>query len=203
MPLHQAPPGRSAPATHRAGVWRAHGGAVAPAAAAAARTVLLVTAFLGVALPGLAKAYYAGKKEMIQKAECIAIVNITGVEQVEKQGKPWIYRQKASATIVRCLKGDATGAIVLYGMETFICAQCQFERGRFILFLRKDGELWVGSNWHLGIRPITGEQVKWYKGEENLFEMADAPLADVLKEISAIVAEQANAAGKTQSGDAK
>ena len=63
------------------------------------KRILLFVVLLGIASPCFAKAYYAGKKEMIQKAECIAIVNITRVEKADKKGKPWTYRQKASATV--------------------------------------------------------------------------------------------------------
>ena len=67
-----------------------------------------------------AKAYFAGKKEMIEKAECIAIVNIDKIEKVQKKGQHWTYHQKASGTIEKTLKGDASGIIEIFGMEDFI-----------------------------------------------------------------------------------
>lgn len=68
-----------------------------------------------------AKARYAGKKDMIQEARCIAIVSITKVEEADKKGNAWTYRQKVSATVQQCLKGDVKGEITVYGLETFIC----------------------------------------------------------------------------------
>ena len=79
--------------------------------------------------------------EMIQKAECIVIVSITAVEETEKKGTVWTYRQKATARVEECLKGDVKGTVEIYGQETFICAQCRYGEGRFILFLRRDGNL--------------------------------------------------------------
>jgi len=128
--------------------------------------------------------YAAGKEDMIREAACIAIVSITKVEKADTKESSWTYRQKASATVQRCLKGDVKGEITVYGLENFICAQCRYEEGRFILFLRKDGALWVGSNWQLGIRPIKGDKVEWFKDDKTLFEMKDTPLEDVIAEIN-------------------
>ncbi len=89
---------------------------------------------LGVSCPCFGKARYAlSVKDMIQEAQCIAVVNITKVEEADKKEKSWIYRQKATATVEQCLKGDIKGDITIYGLEDFICAQCRYEKGRFIL----------------------------------------------------------------------
>jgi hypothetical protein len=147
------------------------------------RRILLFIVILGIAAPCFSKARYAGKEEMIQEAEFIAIVTITGVEAAEKKAKTWTYRQKAMATVERRLKGDAADKIEIYGMETFICAQCRYEKGRFILFLRKDEGLWVGSNWQLGIRPIKKGNVAWFNDEQ-------VPLSKVVEEIETVLREQ-------------
>ena len=154
------------------------------------KRILIAVMFLGFASPCFAKAYYAPKEEMIQKTECIVIVEITKVEEAEKKGKSWTYSQKASATVKRCLKGDAKGGIEIYGMENFICAQYRFEKGTFLLFLRKEEGFWVGSNWHLGIRPITKDKVEWFKDDEARFEMKETPLDDVIVEIKQVIEEQ-------------
>lgn len=154
------------------------------------RGVRLVLVLLGMAGACFGKAYYAGKKEMVLKAECIAVVNITKVEKTSRKGEPWTYSQKASGTVEQCLKGDIRGRIEIYGMESFICAQCRYEPGRFLLFLRKDGSFWVGSNWHLGIRPIRDSRVEWFKDAASRFEMKEAPLAAVIAEIKAILEQK-------------
>ena len=164
------------------------------------KRILLLLILLGVASPCFAKARYAQKKDMIEEAECIAIVNITKVEEADKKGNSWTYRQKATATVEQCLKGDVKGNITIYGLETFICAQCRYETGRFILFLRKDGSLWVGSNWHLGIRPIKEKTVQWFKDDNTFFEMKDTPLDKVVDEIKTVVKEQKKEAPNKPTG---
>lgn len=139
-----------------------------------------------------AKAYYARKAEMIQKAEAIVVVNVTKVEAVQKQGKPWTYSQRTTAEVEQTLKGAVTGTIEIYGMESFICARCEYKTGRFLLFLRKgDEDFWHGANWHLGIRSITDDKVNWFKDEKSLFEMTPQPLPDVVKEIESVLKEKA------------
>lgn len=166
--------------------------------------LFLLIMLLAVTSPCFAKARYAQKKDMIKEAESIVIVEITKIADSEKAGKPWTYRQKASATVKRCLKGEAKGEIEIYGMENFICAQCRYEKGNFILFLRKEEGFWVGSNWELGIRPITNNKTQWFKDDETLFEMKPALLDDVIKEINAVVKEQMKETpNKPDTGDGK
>ncbi len=154
------------------------------------KRVILVLMLFGVSSPCFAKARYADKTNMIQEAECIVIVEITKVEKSEMKGNPWTYSQKASATVKRSLKGNLKDDIAIYGMENFCCAQCRYEKGSFILFLRKEDDFWVGSNWHLGIRPITKDKAQWFKDDKTRFEMKPTPLDDVIKEISTVVEEQ-------------
>lgn len=132
-------------------------------------------------LPG--KAYYAGKKEMIEKAEAIAIVKITHVERVDKKGSYWTYHQRAMGIVEKSLKGTIRDSTEIYGMENFICAKCEFHEGLFLLFLRKDGGFWVCSNWHLGIRAIKAGQVEWFKNEAAPFESEERSLEEVIREI--------------------
>ena len=140
-----------------------------------------------VAPASFARARYAGKKEMIEKAECIVVVTITSIEETQTMGRVWTYGQKVTAKVEKCLKGDAEGTIEIYGMENFICARCEFKKGRFILFLRKDEGLWVGSNWNIGIRQIVDDKVEWFKDDETLLDMQPTPLKDVIDDIKAVL----------------
>ena len=151
---------------------------------------LLFLMLIGFASLCFSKAYFAPKKEMIQKTECIVLVEITKVEKATEKGKTWTYSQRASATVKQCFKGDVKGTIEIFGMENFACAQCQYTQGTFILFLRKDEGFWSCSNWHLGIRPVKGEKVEWFKNDENPFEMKEATIADVIQEIAVVIREQ-------------
>lgn len=159
------------------------------------KKLLAVLVLLGLTGTAFAKAYFSPKKEMIQRAEAIAVVNITSV--IETNVDPvahvpgWAYRQKATAEVERSLKGDAKGTIEIYGLESFICAQCRYEKGKFLVFLRKENGRWVGSNWQPGIRAITGDNVAWLTKDDDAFESKPAPLADVLSEIEAQVKKDA------------
>ena len=153
------------------------------------KILLLILILIGIASPIFAKARYAQKKDMIKEAELIVIVNITKVEKTAKGGAVWAYRQKATATIEQCLKGNEKGNITIYGYETFQCAHCLYKKGRFILFLKKDGDLWVGSNWQAGIFPIKNDNVLWFKDDES-WETKDVPLKKVIDEINTVVKEQ-------------
>lgn len=137
------------------------------------------------------KAYFAPKAEMIRRAEAIAVVNIAAVGKVEKTTEGWTYAQKATGTVERCLKGGLSGGIEIHGMESFICAQCRYATGRHLLFLRKEGNLWVGANWQPGIRPIDGDRVSWFAEDDDAFASRSVPLADVLTEIEARVKKDA------------
>lgn len=145
---------------------------------------ILILAFLCFSGMDLfAKAYFQTKDEMIEKAEVIAIISIGEVKVAETHGVNWTYRQSAIATVESVLKGTLPKTITLYGMENFPCAQCLLGKGRFIAFLKKDGDLWTGSNWHLSFRPIQGTTVEWYKAEDDRYEMVPIPLETVIQEI--------------------
>ena len=134
-----------------------------------------------------AKAYYQPKDEMISRAFVIAVITLSEVKDIESTGKTWTYRQQGSAIVEQVLKGDIPAAFTLHGSESFICARCPLAPGRFLAFLRKDGELWVGSNWHLSLRPVSGKTVEWFAGDESRFTMKATSLDDVLTEIRAMV----------------
>ena len=138
----------------------------------------------------IAKAYFQTKRQMIEGAEVIAIISISEIRPSEAVGKTWTYRQEASAQAETVLKGELPEEFTLHGSETFICAQCPLSQGRFLAFLKKDGELWAGSNWHLSLRPVTEDEVAWYADEENRYEMKPASLEKVVDEIKRRLADQ-------------
>lgn len=139
-------------------------------------------------LPASAKAYFQTKQEMIERAEVIAIITITDARPGDAKGRIWTYRQEGRAKVENILKGDIPRAFTLHGAETFICAQCPIANGRFFAFLKKDGDLWTGSNWHLSLRPIRNDEVDWYVADENRYEMKPVLLEKVVAEIKAQLA---------------
>lgn len=96
------------------------------------------------------------------------------------------------------LKGELPDEFVLYGAETFICAQCSLDKGSFIVFLKKDGDLWTGSNWQLSLRKINKGAVDWYVANDKRYEMAPAPLEEVVKEIKVLVSQASRSASATR-----
>ncbi len=157
------------------------------------RVLIAVCVMLAVSAPVFGDARYAGKEAMIREADAIVVATVTKVEKDKTRGRHWTYGQKAMATVEQCLKGGLAAQIEIRGMEDFICAQCRFETGRFLLFLRRDGELWAGSNWHLSIRANKDGKVAWFKPGGTLFDSTEQPLDAVLAEVRKTL-EAANAA---------
>jgi hypothetical protein len=130
--------------------------------------LLLFTLFAGALPRAFAKAHYALEDEMIERAEIIAIVDISRVEEAKTKGTHWTYSEIAHATVQQTLKGTLPQTVRLYGGEDFICAQVRFAAGRYLVFLRRDGERLAGCNWHLSVRPIKEAQVEWYAPGQRL-----------------------------------
>jgi hypothetical protein len=149
------------------------------------------------------KANFYSRTELIQKATAIAIVQIEKPEPAKptgnnQQGDPFagelamgksgmVYRQQAKVRVQKVLKGDLPKEFTLYGQESFICAGCVLTEGRFLAFLTKDGDLWVGANWHLSLRPIQNEQVEWYVTDEQRYPMKFQDFDDVVAEVLAAI----------------
>jgi hypothetical protein len=132
------------------------------------------------------KAGYEDKAEMLKQAEIIALVDITKVESAKAKGKTWTYSEVASAKAERVLKGKLPNEVKLYGRENFICAQVRYQPGKFLVFLRHDEDMLVGVNWHLGVRPVSGETVEWLSGDDRFATKVES-LATVLQEIETVL----------------
>ncbi len=154
------------------------------------KIVLLIVLICSFPTILFAKAYFAGKNEMIERAECIAIVEISQTEKIDKMGNHWTYHQKAKGTVETLLKGNVSGDIEIYGMENFICAQCKFTKGRFLLFMNKDNNFWIGSNWHVGICCIKDGNIDWFKDDTSPFETERQPLKEVILDIQNTLKEK-------------
>ena len=146
-----------------------------------------MTVWLISSAPALfAKAYFASAQEMVQGSVAIAILDISKVEAVEAKGDHWTYRERAQATVDRTLKGSLPKQVQLFGNETFICAQVRFQPGRYLAFLRRDGEKLVGANWHFSIRPIKDDQVEWYSEKQRL-DLSWQPLSAVVEQMNELI----------------
>ena len=159
------------------------------------QSLLAVSLILLLAANAHSDAAYKGKVEMIETAAAIAVVEITGTEKVSVKGKQWIYQQKASAKVEQVLKSNLADRVSLYGDENFLCAQCHFEAGRYLVFLDRDGDLLTGNNWQLSTHKITGEAVEWLD-DVKFFEKKVVALSGVLQEIEQALAKAKPAAPK-------
>lgn len=151
--------------------------------------------------PVEAKAYFQTRSELIQKATVIAIIELQEPQAAKADpskgktdpfantvtGKVWSYSTQSKATLIKVIKGELPKTFTLYGGESFVCAQCTLSKGRFLAFLTKDDDYWVGSNWHLSLRPIKDGKVEWYVAEEQRSPMEYQNLEKVTADIKAIL----------------
>lgn len=120
----------------------------------------LLFAFL-LAHPAYGKAYFAARKEMVDRADIIALVDLGAVEKCLEKGQYFEYQEKASAKVEKLYKGKLPNFCTIYGAETFRCAQMRLVPGRAIVFLKKDTPQYHGSNWHLSLNHISGDKINW------------------------------------------
>lgn len=151
---------------------------------------------LAVSWSAFGSAIYLSRTEMIQKAVAIAIIEIddpidntlTEVDPFASKPAKEHYRRQARVRVEKTLKGTVPQEFTLYGNGSFICAQCSLSKGKFLAFLAKDKDLWVGANWQLSLRPIRDIEVEWYVSEEQRFPMTFQKLDEVEKQIQELLA---------------
>lgn len=129
-----------------------------------------------------AKAYYAPKSEMIENSCAIAIIHVKDAKEVKSKGVHWDYNELANVDVEKVIKGTLPPSIELLGDENFICEQCKVTPGKYLAFLKPEGNKWVCANWYLSVRPIEGTQVKWYENEFGL-KLSSRSLDSVIKDI--------------------
>jgi hypothetical protein len=135
-----------------------------------------------------ARASFKDKLEMIKTAKIIAIVEIGEVERTSVKGQVWTYEQKASANVVQVIKGELPSQTVLYGDQSFECAQCRWQTGRYLVFLDHDKELLTGNNWQYSACKITGETILWFP-ESEVFKSKPMRLTSVVAGIQKILSK--------------
>ena len=117
----------------------------------------------------LGRAYAEGgyhpPREMIRLSEFVAVLTIDRVTPLPKTERPrWHYGQRAHAVVERNVKGALPRAIDIYGDENFVCQQTELSPGRYLAFLARGSDNRLHSvNYQMGIRPIRGDSVEWYR----------------------------------------
>jgi hypothetical protein len=135
------------------------------------------------------KAAYRSYPEMIETSEIVAVIDVIEIVPTQTKGSHRNYRQKITAKSLQVLKGQLDQLTTIYGLEDFICAQCHFEKGRQLVFLRRDNDLLAGSNWYLSIRPIIDDKVEWFKDSSSI-DLIPMSLDTVLEQVKAEINKQ-------------
>lgn len=131
-----------------------------------------------------AKAAFKSATDMIADADVIAVVRVESVENASVKSGHWTYSKRAVTVPLQVIKGKVPGKFYMLGGENFICAQCNYEPGKALVFLKKEGDAFRGNNWHLSIRPIRESKVEWFKeGGKSLFDMQPMPLKVVVPKV--------------------
>lgn len=158
------------------------------------RSILLVLSTLALAGTAWARPYYAPKPVMIASSEVIAVVDVQRVQRTRVRGETWTYAQAADAAVVQVIKGQLPRRVRLHAQENFICTRIDYRPGRYLVFLRRDGELWVGSNWYLSARPVEDGSLEWYANNHDSgssstqIRLERRPLGVVIAEVRAFMA---------------
>jgi hypothetical protein len=135
-----------------------------------------------------AKAYHANRREMIERASFIALVEVEKPQACDYRGKTWTYGMRARARVLQRIKGDLPADIDLYGQENFECAQVTLRAGRCLVFLEREGKGYRGCNWGASCLPVdASNRVAWLAGPESRHSDCQRPLAQVLAEIEAVL----------------
>lgn len=147
-------------------------------------SALLSTALFLSGSPAWTKAYYPSAREMIQKAEFIALVSLDEPVQQEVKGS-WTYGEATDARLNKSIKGSLPSKFKIHGREDFRCAQCHFPKGESLVFLRKDHDLYVGQAWGISCLPVKSGQVDWFSDLNLRVSDAKVSLKDCIKQIEA------------------
>jgi hypothetical protein len=130
------------------------------------------------------RAYYAGRREMVDKSDLIAVVSIDKVVECEKKGLHWTYSQYAKAKVLELIKGKAGSLIDIYGGENFKCGRNSLYAGKVLVFLSKEGDYYTGCNWAHSSMPITEGKVNWMTDPDGL-KLKETGLKQVIADIKA------------------
>jgi hypothetical protein len=88
--------------------------------------------------------------------------------------------------VERILKGKLPKEMKLYGNEGNSYVKNGLLPGRHLVFLSRDGQLFIDRQWNASLRPITNNVVDWYATEAGS-NLEPAPLDEIVKEINAVL----------------
>ncbi|MFN0129497.1 MAG: hypothetical protein ACKV19_22755 [Verrucomicrobiales bacterium] len=152
--------------------------------------IFLLAALIAVRQYAHAKAYFQTESELVTQSTAIAIIELSDPVDSDQKGGTWTYRKSASAKVIDRVAGTIPDTFTLFGDETFICAQCHLVAGRYLAFLRRDGDLWAGANWNLSLRPLKENMIEWYTAPERRFPMTFQPRANVIGRVRELLSKK-------------
>ncbi|MEW6305721.1 MAG: hypothetical protein AB1705_19760 [Verrucomicrobiota bacterium] len=104
------------------------------------------------------------KNELIDGADFIAVISISKIDEKTERRTPFhVLVQTAQANVERVLKGEAPAKCVLRHedeLSEFLCKPPKLATGRFLVFLKRQGDVFVQSNWY-SIFPIEEDKLAW------------------------------------------
>jgi hypothetical protein len=159
------------------------------------KATVLVSALISSAiLPSMGDIVIHDEATMVKEAEVIAVVNFDTPRENPSagdradSGEMWRYSIVAAAKTLSLLKGTLPKSFDFFGGEDSSCGSCVPSKGRFLVFLRKDGKKWVGANWQFSLRPIKDGKINWYeRGEKLKFSLQDE--AEVMARVKEQIAK--------------
>jgi len=131
-----------------------------------------------------ATAYFAPQPELLRSSEVIALVEVTQVRELEPEKN--CGTQRATATVVRTLRGTTGEKLTFLVPCFFPCAITKVQKGQQLVFLRrarKGGEL-QGASWYYSYRLVHADHLEWYADNYSL-KLVRRPLAAVLASLEA------------------
>ena len=161
--------------------------------------ITLAALFLSVVM-GHGEANFLTRDELIQRAEVIAIIDLGEIvppggeegpdaKKQGAQGEGRLYKQSAKAQVVELIKGNIDHGFIMYGGESSSLVQTNLMKGRYLAFLRKDGERWVGADLRNSLRRVSDGKIEWFGVEGEPFPMTLQPMTTVLGEVRKVLAE--------------
>lgn len=138
---------------------------------------------------GLLNAKWAPMNEagLVRHSTDIVVADFQSMEEDENV-------QKATFKIVEAWKGTAKGVIQLSGTSRKICAPVvdftNWKKGRYLLFVKKSGELYDPFNGHFSVLLISEEKLPWFVANEGLITRKPTELSRVKAKVAKMVAAE-------------
>jgi hypothetical protein len=136
-----------------------------------------------------AKAYFASLKEMVERSEAIALADLGPVKSIKVKGQTWTYSRESQATLIETYKGKLPKSFTIRGGEDFRCAHVSLAEGKNLLFIKKEGDYYIGANWMSSCIQVKDNKIPWFKTEDERHpqEESKVTLEQAIKDVKALV----------------